>query len=46
MRFKQPQNGTTLGSKPITKSKKNRTKEKHRRGGPLQRKKTWLIQGT
>jgi hypothetical protein len=37
MRFKQPQNGVRLSSKPTPKSKKNRTRDKHRRGGHLQR---------
>jgi hypothetical protein len=36
-RLKQPQNGARLSSKPTTKSKKNRTKEKHDKRRHLQR---------
>jgi hypothetical protein len=35
MRFKQPQNGAKLGLKPTPRNKRNRTKEKHGRGGQL-----------
>ncbi len=38
MRFKQPQDGAKLGPKPTPRSKRNRTKENHMRGGRLQRK--------
>jgi hypothetical protein len=38
MKFKQPQNGVRLNPKPTQKSKRNRIKEKHRRGRHLQRK--------
>jgi hypothetical protein len=37
-RLKQPQNGVRLNSKPTLRNKGNRTKEKHRKGGHLQRK--------
>jgi hypothetical protein len=37
-RFKQPQDGTKLGPKPTPISKRNITREKHRRGGCFQRK--------
>ncbi len=37
MRFKQPQTGTKLNLKPTPKSKRNKTKEKHKKGGHLQR---------
>jgi hypothetical protein len=36
--FKQPQNGVRLSPKPTPRSKMNRIKEKHRKGGHLQRK--------
>jgi hypothetical protein len=36
--FKQPQNGARLSSKPTLRSKKNRTKDKHKKGRHLQRK--------
>jgi hypothetical protein len=32
MRLKQPQNGARLNLKPTPRSKKNRTKEKHKKG--------------
>jgi hypothetical protein len=32
-RLKQPQNGTRLIPKPTPKSKRKRTKEKHKKGG-------------
>jgi hypothetical protein len=38
MKLKQPQNGTKLNLNPTSKSKKNRTREKHMRGRHLQRK--------
>jgi hypothetical protein len=38
MRFKQPQNGTRMGPKLTPKNKRNRTREKHKRGKYLQRK--------
>jgi hypothetical protein len=37
MKFKQPQNGTRLNPNPTSRSKKNRTREKHMKGGHLQR---------
>ncbi len=36
-RIKQPQNGTRLNSNLAPRNKKNRTKEKHKKGGHLQR---------
>jgi hypothetical protein len=36
-RFKQPQNGAKLGLKPTPRSKRNKTSEKHKKGGYLQR---------
>jgi hypothetical protein len=36
-RFKQPQNGVKLSLKPISRNKRNRTKEKHKKGKHLQR---------
>jgi hypothetical protein len=36
--FKQLQNGVKLSPKPTPRSKMNRTREKHRKGGHLQRK--------
>ncbi len=38
MKLKQPQNGVRLRSKPIPRSKRNRTSEKHNKGRHLQRK--------
>jgi hypothetical protein len=37
MKLKQPQNGARLNAKPMPKSKRNKTKEKHMRGKYLQR---------
>jgi hypothetical protein len=37
MKLKQPQNGARLSPKPTPRSKRNNTREKHRRGGHLQR---------
>jgi hypothetical protein len=34
-RFKQPQNGVRLSLKPTSKSKKNKTREKHKKGEHL-----------
>jgi hypothetical protein len=45
MKFKQPQDGARLGSKPTLKSKKNKTKKKHRRGRHLQKKKNLASMG-
>jgi hypothetical protein len=39
MRFKQPQNGAKLGSKPTPRSNMNRIREKHMKGGHMQKKK-------
>jgi hypothetical protein len=36
-RFKQPQNGVKLSSKSTSRNKRNRIREKHKRGGHLQR---------
>jgi hypothetical protein len=36
-RFKQPQNGVRLNPKPTPRSKRNRTRENHRKKGPLQK---------
>jgi hypothetical protein len=36
--FKQPQNGARLSLKSTPRNKMNRTREKHRKGGHLQRK--------
>lgn len=44
-KLKQPQNEVRLGLKPTPRNKKDKTMEKHRRGGSLQRKKTWLAWG-
>jgi hypothetical protein len=41
--FKQSQNGTRLSLKPTPRSKRNRTKEKHKKGRHLQRKIVWLV---
>jgi len=38
MKLKQPQNGTKLSPKPTQKNNRNRTREKHKKGGHLQRK--------
>ncbi len=38
MRLKYPQNGIRLSPKPTPKNKRNKTKEKHKKGGHLQRK--------
>jgi hypothetical protein len=37
-RFKQPQNGAKLSPKLTPRNKRNRTREKHKKGGHLQRK--------
>ncbi len=37
MMFKQPLNGARLGLEPTQKKEKNKIKEKHRKGGHLQR---------
>jgi hypothetical protein len=37
-KFKQPQNGARLSPKLTPRNKRNRTREKHERGGHLQRK--------
>jgi len=42
-RFKQPQNGVGLSSKPTPRSKKNRTREKHKKKRHLQKKITTLL---
>jgi hypothetical protein len=36
-KLKQPQNGIKLNLKPTPKSKRNKTREKHKRGGHLER---------
>jgi hypothetical protein len=41
-RFKQPQNGVGLSSKPTPRSKRNRTREKHKERRYLQKKKNNL----
>jgi len=40
-RLEQPQNGTRLNPKPTTRSKRNRTKEKHKKGRRC-KETTWL----
>jgi hypothetical protein len=42
-RFKQPQNGVGLSSKPTPRSKRNRTREKHKKKKHLQKKITTLL---
>jgi hypothetical protein len=37
-KFKQPQNGIKLSLKPTPRSNRNKTREKHKKGGHLQRK--------
>jgi hypothetical protein len=37
-------NGVKLNSKPTLKDKRNRTKKKHKKGGHMQIKTTWLAQ--
>jgi hypothetical protein len=44
-RFKQPQNGIKLSPKPTPRSKRNKTKEKHRRERRLQRKNNMVSLG-
>jgi hypothetical protein len=36
-KLKQPQNGTKLNMKPTPRNKRKKTKEKHRKGGHLQK---------
>jgi hypothetical protein len=43
IRLKQHLNGITMDLKPTPRIKKNRTKEKHERGGYLKKKTTWLV---
>ncbi len=38
MKLKQPQNGIKLSPKPTPRSNRSRTREKHKKGGHLQRK--------
>jgi hypothetical protein len=46
MRLKQPQNGTRMNLNPTSKNKKNKTREKHMKGGHLQRKNNLVSLGS